>query len=278
MKPRFCYWSVVDGDYALMARVMVKSARQAGVGTDFHIWTDRPIAGAKCHRAGSFKKGGCFFKLNFMRDEIRKFKYDYYVWLDTDTYFVRDPGDILRVLHGSPVHLTLECDLGSPKNRRLEWWHCPNQKLMRLMRDQGVASDRIFNCNGGFWIVHHDVIETVFDLAFDFFHYCEAKGFLFVDEPLLAYAMHRLCPNPEAHTLRATKDVWASDWTGRYRDVLPDGRRWRYKDYFTEEQFLINPAIVHCMRSKQALIAESLSRDCAIARGVSPHLSPLPVK
>ena len=119
MKPTFCYWSVVDGDYSLMARALVKSARRSGVKDDFHIWTDRRVPGAYSHSAGQFKKGGCLFKLNFMLNQIRKFKYDYYIWLDTDAYFVRHPGDILRVLDGSPIHLTLECDLASPKNRRL---------------------------------------------------------------------------------------------------------------------------------------------------------------
>jgi hypothetical protein len=47
----------------------------------------------------------------------------------------------------------------------------------------------------------------------------------------------------------------ASDWTGHYRDVLPDGQPWSFVDYFTEERILVNPAIVHAMRSKTALIA-----------------------
>lgn len=94
------------------------------------------------------------------------------------------------------------------------------------MRAKGVCSKAIFNCNGGFFIVHHDVIETFYDLAFDFYTFCNEKGVRFVDEPLLSYAMHLLCGNPYVHTIRANLDVWGSDWTGCYRDGLPDGRPW----------------------------------------------------
>ena len=34
MKDRYCYWSVVDGDYSVMAQAVVKSARQVGVFKD----------------------------------------------------------------------------------------------------------------------------------------------------------------------------------------------------------------------------------------------------
>ncbi len=37
MNSRYCFWSVVDGDYAIMAQTMVRSARQVGVFREFHI-------------------------------------------------------------------------------------------------------------------------------------------------------------------------------------------------------------------------------------------------
>ena len=97
-------------------------------------------------------------------------------------------------------------------------------------------------------------METIFNLAFDFWEFSRARGFVFTEEPLLAYAMHMLCGNPYVHTLRSTSDLWASDWTGRFADVLPDGKPWNFVDYFTGEEFEVNPAIVHAMRSKSALV------------------------
>ena len=256
MKPRFCYWTVVDGTYADMAQTVVQSARQVGVTTDFHIWTDQPIRGAISHRAGDFSKWkwGCMFKLLYMYEQLPQLNYDYFVWFDADTYFVRDPGRILRVMHGSPLHIALECDVCLPQNVRREWWLCPNEVFAELMRSKGVRSKAIYNVNGGLFVVHRDAIDSVYQLTHDFFNFCQKRGYTFVDEPLLAYAMQMLCGNPSLHTLRATADLWASDWIGQFGDGLPDGRAWRFIDYFTEEEFDVNPAIVHVMRSKRPLI------------------------
>jgi hypothetical protein len=67
--------------------------------------------------------------------------------------------------------------------------------------------------------------------------------------------MHMLCGDPYRHTLRSSMDFWCSDWTGVFSDRLPDSRPWTFTDYFTEERITVNPAIVHAMRSKRALIA-----------------------
>ena len=267
MNRRYCFWSVVDGDYALMAQAVVESARQVGVFKDFHIWTNEPIDGPICHESGKFEKWGWLFKLKFLQNAVKKLNYDYFVWLDMDAYFVRDPGDILRVLHGSPIHVTLESDLCSPQNRRPDWWGCPNEQFAALMRAKGVCSKSIFNVNGGFFIVHHDAIDTMFKLTFDFWDFCQKQGYTFSDEPLLSYAMHMLCGNPYLHTVRETADVWASDWNGCYRDALPDGQSWWFVDYLTEERIPVNPAIVHAMRSKQALIADAQNQARGISRG-----------
>jgi hypothetical protein len=176
-----------------------------------------------------------------------------------DAYFVHDPGDVLRVMQGSPMHVSLESDLCSSQNRRQDWWECPNRRFAELMWAKGVQSQAIFNVNGGFIVVHRDVIGTLSSLTYDFWKWCQTQGYLFNDEPLLAYAMHRLCGDLHLHTLRETADVWASDWTGRFRDKLPDGRPWWSTDYFTGKRTRINPAIVHAMRSKDALVQAGLS-------------------
>lgn len=250
----YCYWSVVDGPYAEMMKTAVHSAREVGVFRDFHIWTDRPIPSATCHDVGELDKSAYLFKLKFLRDHVRKLNYQYFIWLDADTYFVRNPGNILRVLQGAPVHASLECDALSPDNRRPDWWGCSLTQYARLMRAMGVNSRSIFNVNAGFWIVHHDVIETFFELAIHFWEFCDRLGYEFTEEPPLAYAIHMLCGDPYRHTLARHLDLWVSDWIGCYYDSLPDGRSWMFEDYFSGERSLVNPAIVHAMRSKKALI------------------------
>lgn len=253
MRERYCYWSVVDGAYAPMMQSVVDSARQVGVFKDFHVWTDRVINGATCHQVVDFDKTLYLFKLRFLRDEVSKLDYDYYVWLDADSYFVRDPGDLLRLMKGSPVHSSLESDACLASNVRPDWWGCSLKDYATLMRFMGVRSRAIYNVNAGFWIIQREVIKRFCDLAFEFWELATKAGFEFTEEPPLAYATHMLCGNPYLHTLRNTADVWASDWTGCYDGRLPDGKPWTFVDYFNEENIQVNPAIVHAMRSKEAL-------------------------
>lgn len=271
MKQRYCYWSVVDGCYTDMMQAVVDSARRVGVFKDFHVWCDRPIDGACSHPVKKLDKKLYLFKLRFLREQVKRLNYDYFVWLDADTWFVRNPGDPLRVLQGAPVHASLESDAALPDNYRLDWWDCPLGNYVKLMQFLGVHSKAVFNVNAGFWIVHHDVIDTFCALAFDFWEFSKELGYEFTEEPPLAYATHMLCGNPYLHTLRHTSDLWASDWRGCYEGRLPDGKEWPFEDYFTGEQFMVNPAIVHAMRSKDELIVAARTR---LGNTASPaHLS-----
>lgn len=276
MRERYCYWSVVDGDYSQMMQSVVDSARQVGVFKDFHVWTDRPINGATCHPAAKFDKSLYLFKLRFLRDEVSRLDYDYFVWLDADSYFVRDPGDLLRLMQGSPVHSSLESDACLAENVRQDWWDCSLKNYATLMRFMGVRSRAIFNVNAGFWIVHRDVISRFCELAFDFWDLANRAGCEFTEEPPLAYATHMLCGNPYLHTLRQTSDVWASDWTGCYAGRLPDGKPWEFVDYFSEQSFQVNPAIVHAMRSKEILCQMAARNSAASAPPVTGTPPSLP--
>ncbi len=261
MKPRFCYWSVVDGPYVDMMQAVVLSARRVGVFHDFHIWSDRPINDARSHPVRQVQKAHYLFKLHFLRERVSRLPYDYFVWLDADTWFTRHPGDVLSVLQGAPVHSSLEADACDPANVRPDWWGCPLPDYAKLMRFKGVHQRSIYNVNAGFWIVHRDVIPTFFDLAFDFWQVAQKLGYADVtEEPPLAYATQMLCGNPHLHTLRHTSDLWASDWLGCYADSVPDGRPWMFEDYFNGQRWLVNPAIVHAMRSKKALLKLGRSR------------------
>ncbi len=253
MKPTFCFWSVAFGAHTEMLPAAIRSARKLGVREDFHVWSDRSVQGATVHPLGAFDKSHFLFKFTFLRKAVQALPYDYFVWLDCDTLFVRNPADVLAVMQGSPVHASLESDACRPDNQRRDWWGCPMQMYAALMRSRGVRSRAIFNVNAGFWIVQRDAVETFCSLSDSFWQYCRNRGFTFTEEAPLAYATHMLCGDPDRHTLRATRDVWASDWTGHFTNHLPEGHPWDFQDYFTGERFTVNPAIVHVMRSKRLL-------------------------
>ena len=260
MKDHLCFWSIATGPYAAMAQSLVDSARHAGVFKDFHIWTDTAIEGAKCRRLATAKAKGKFIQLELLDQQVRKLKYDYFVWLDADTYFVRHPGDILRVLQGAPVHASLESNTALPKPLLPDWGPCSLSNFTTLMQFRGVRSQAVFTVNGGFWIVHHDVIDTFCGLTWDFWEFSRKVGYQLAVEPLLAYASQMLCGNPYVHTLRHTADLWATDTIGRFAGEVPTGGSWEFVDSFSGESFEVSPAIVHATHSKRALVARGRKR------------------
>ncbi len=45
MSAKYCYWSVATGEYGALMEECVRTARAAGVFKEFHVLTDRPLAG-----------------------------------------------------------------------------------------------------------------------------------------------------------------------------------------------------------------------------------------
>ena len=257
MKQEFCFWSIATGPYADMAQNMIASARSTGVFKTFHLWSDRKVEGAVCHpwRASAVKER--LLALKLLYSQVRKLKYDYFVWLDADTVFVRHPGDVLRVLQGAPVHASLESNTALPHPVQPDWGICALSNFTKLMRFSGVRSEAIFTVNGGFWIVHREAIESFCSLAWDFWDFSKKVGYRFDFEPLLAYATQMLCGNPYLHTLKGAADVWAVDRVARFSGIVPKAGGWTHKDPFSGETFKVNPAIIHAPHSKRALVAQT---------------------
>lgn len=257
MSQRFCYWSVADGEYASMLATNVASARRNGVREDFHVWTNREIPGAVAHGCETFDHALYLFKFKFLLEEVSRLDYDYFVFLDADNFFVRHPGEgtFERLLRRNPWFVQLESQCNSKFVYRGDWWGCPIKWYPLLLRYHGVKSERIYNCNAGFWIVRKEAIEELYRRAMDFFAFAREELHLvnFTEEPALAYVGH-FVDDPELNNFQATHQVWASDWTGQFCGRLPTGAPWDFEDYMSGQRTRVNPAIVHAMRSKDALI------------------------
>lgn len=249
-----CFWSVGDGDYAYILQSLVDSYRAVGMDADFHVFSDRKIRGAITHRVKAFDKRGCFFKLKFLQEQVKYLDCQYYVYLDADTLFMRRPRPILDLMQGSLLHLFFECDCTVKPKIRSDWWGCPLEEYVKLMRNCGVTSEKIYNINGGFFIIKREAVDIVCELAYDFAKYATQQGYLLPDEPAWAYAMHMLCDKPEKHLLKYNWDVWCSDWEGIFARNLPTGQPWIFKDYMSGEPHTVNPAILHAIKSKDSLI------------------------
>lgn len=251
-----CFWSVGDGEYAHILQMLVDSFHAVGMKDDFHVFSDRNIRGAINHPSGQFDKRGCFFKFNFLQQQVKHWDYQTFIYLDADTLFLRQPPlPLIDLMNGDPLHLFFESDFTLPKLHRQTWWGSPLPTFIDLMRECGVTSPHIYNINGGFFIVQKHAIDLICELAFDFIKYAIQKNYLFPDEPAWAYAMHMLTENPEQHLLSHFWNVWCADWEGIFREQLPNGSSWVFHEYMSLNSHTINPAIVHAVRSKELLIS-----------------------
>lgn len=266
---RFCYWSVADGDdHALMMQTCIASARRQGVKEDFHVFSDREIPGAITHIVEPFEHDRYIFKFEFLKNEVSKLNYDYFVFLDADNFFTRYPGDFTRQLRKNKWFAQLESEMTTPLVNRGEWWGCPSRLFPVLLQHQGVKSKRVWNTNAGLFIVRKDAIDEFYEKAMAFYKFCRFELHLvnFTEEPVLAFLAH-LVDDPTKNTLAATASTWACDWTGHYRDRLPDGNPWQFEDYMTgEKRNNMNPAIVHAMRSKTAMVNAAKAMNAAMAK------------
>lgn len=252
MNAKYCYWSVVTGAYGALMERCVRTARAAGVFKEFHVLTDRPLAGCECYDAFQCDKADGLFKLHYLQAGMSRLNFDYFIWLDADTAFVRNPITVLAALGRSPLHVPLEVNLSALAEDR-EWRGVSCFRLRDLFRQEGVAN-AVYLSRSAFWIVHHDAIDPVYELALGFWHRAKEAGLPVGVDAALGYAMHLLCADPEAHMISRHPDLWASDEGGLFPEALPEGASWAWRHPVGNAALPVRPAMVHRPRT-QALFA-----------------------
>jgi len=257
MNKTFCYWTVAFGEkHAKMAYVLVDSARKAGVTADFHVYTDylKEIPTATVHDSGKIEIGKYMFKFHFLKEQVSKLNYDYYVFLDTDNYFTKNPGDLVEFMGDDKIFVQMENDCSPYRSKRQDWWSCPIADYGKFLREQGAISDTYYNTNAGFFIVAKTAINEFYERTTKFFDAGHKRGYSgFTEEPALAFVGH-VMQNPKKRLFEDTCWLWASDWTGQWKDTLPEYKEWQFEDYMSGDKYPVKPCIVHAMRSKDAMI------------------------
>src|ERR1041385_5679008 len=163
MRQRYCYWSVCDGPYTDLMRECVASARKTGVFKEFHVLTDASIEGCECYDALTIEKTDHFFKLIYLKAAISKLLFDYFIWIDADTRFVRNPRNVLDSLGKSPMHVPLTSNLSQlSEDKPLKGISA--RQYAGLMVKAGVLGPVYFS-GSSFWILHHDAIDRVCELS-----------------------------------------------------------------------------------------------------------------
>ena len=260
MKKKFCYWTISWGDYDYITQSLVNSAQEVGIEEDFYAFTEKEINNCINFRLNPNIHNDQlqFFKFKYLQEEMSKFDYEYFIFIDADHFFVRKPSmSIDEIMMGDPWHSFLESPVNSQKTKRNDWWSIPNNIFEFFMRKNGIFSQEIRNTNGGFWICHKDFIDTATKLAINFHSYLAKYNYIAPEEVSIAYLSHLFSPKIENRFIERFTNYWAADWTGHFKEELPVDKEWMSKSYMTYEDLKVKPAIVHAMRSKELLIKKS---------------------
>lgn len=271
MKPKYCYWSVCDGPYGAMMEHCVRTARQAGVFKEFHILCDRLLEGCECYDAYQIEKDHGLFKLHYLKVGMSRLNFEWFVWLDADTVFLRNPANVLAPVGRSPIHVPLEANLTAWKKSRetskattdrceggsaesnpdagesgtgVEAESVRLVRLHEIFRQEGVAN-QVYLSGSSFWIVHHDAIEAIYDCALGFWHKAKEAGETADVSAALGYAMQIFCGNPESHLLHKHPEVWVDDRDGFLANGAESNQPWLWRDALSGGGVQAQPAIVH---------------------------------
>lgn len=249
-------WSVAWGDYRYMMQNLMESIRNSGVEHDMLTFSDEPLHGViSCEKDSSiemdFKQ---YWKFKYLT-KVAQLDYDLFVFIDSDHHFVRrPPKDFREIIGDDPWHSFLESPINSPLTRRGDWWGVPNPAMARLYWDFGVSQGTVYSTNGGFWMCRKEFAKHASDVAFLFRDFQKGKKLDLPEEVVVAVLSHMFSMDYSRRFHSSYLDIWASEWTGALNDRVPAGGPWEFQEYMTGTKSSVNPAIVHAMRSKNALV------------------------
>jgi hypothetical protein len=176
--------------------------------------------------------------------------FEYFIWLDADTGFVRNPVDVLGPLGRSPIHVPLETNLSALAEDH-EWKGVSGFRLREVFHRAGLAEPVYFS-RSAFWVVHHEAIEPVYELALRFWHQAREAGLKAGVDAALGYAMHLLCADTEAHLLAKHPELWGNDDGSRLGSAPTDSGARQLGRRPGSSVPPVLPAIIHLGRRSRA--------------------------
>jgi len=258
MNIKICYWTIAWGNYAYMAQSLVNSAKNIGIQDDFIVFSDKNLINCINYPLDSkieLNLSNYMFKF-FYLIKLLELDYEYFVFIDSDSYFVAQPNisplDLMK--EGNPWHCFLESPINSEKTIRPDWWGVPVKTLTQMYRNLGVINKEIRNVNAGYWICKKSFIKQAYKLGINCYNYFVSNNYHITEEIPMAYITNYMSKNINFHFHENYFNYWASDWTGNFKNIIPLHTTWNYESYMTGEKFKIKHALVHAMRSKNALI------------------------
>lgn len=221
----------------------VASARARGCFKEFVVFAENEIEGCVCYQVLEEQEKGGWDVLHYLKLGMRQRKFEYYIWIDPYSYFVRNLQGILSRLNGSPVHVPLLVPICEVENMdagcNTSWG-----SLAALMKNRGII-DVPYVTADSFWIVKHEAVELLEEYAVGFRNDCRREEDLDISVAVgLGYAMQLLCGDPERHRLESTSDIWANYLLRQGNtELCAEERLWRHP--IGGRELKVNPAIWH---------------------------------
>jgi hypothetical protein len=232
-----------------MMQNCVKSAREAGVFKEFHVFTDRPVEDMECYDIHDFSETQGLFKLLYLKAGMTKLMFEYFVWIDADTVFLRSPHQMLESLGKAPIHIPLEVSF-SELNTGDHWNGIDAKECVVEMTRLGV-NNPIYGNRTAFWVVHREAIDTVCELSMSFLDQVRQSKTLCNVSCALGYAMQMLCGNPRRHLSSECANLWTSDDQNRLKYGVPAAGGWGNGEKLDCMRETIPAAIIHVPHQKQ---------------------------
>lgn len=248
-------WSVAWGNYRYMLQSLVQSMLDCNINADIIVFCDQKLKGCKTipMDAQIHLDRTWFWKFEYLQ-KAASLGYENLIFIDSDHYFVRRPSIEFEEVIGEDLwHSFLESPMNSDKTRRSDWWGAKGEEIASIWRVFGVTQKIIYSTNGGFFICKNKFAKAARDTAFSFREFHKKLNYNFPDEVSIAVLSHMFSKNYEDRFHSKYINLWGSEWTGELKDKIPDGKSWKHVEYMTGEESVINPEIVHAMRSKAAL-------------------------
>lgn len=203
----FCFWSVAMGSRERLAMArLVASARAVGVRESFHVMTDAPIPGCECYDGMGLPEDLGFRWLAYLKAAVVKLPGRVTVYVDPWHRWYSRPGRMTGLCGRSPIHIPLEGALADQQETE-GCYGVSVSEALRLLRRGGVTGDPRF-VRPAWVMVRQSAIDEVHTLAGDFRRLCREGGVEIRLGLALAYAMHMLCADPEAHLAATRRDLW----------------------------------------------------------------------
>jgi hypothetical protein len=230
--------------------------RNCGIEHDIVVYCDEPLHG--CKTRAMIKEIQMdqtqYWKFEYLV-KVAEMDYDLLVFIDSDHYFVRKPIlDFSEIIGNDVWHSFLESPLNDTTTLRSDWWSVKNENMVNLWRQFGVSQKVVYNTNGGFWICKKEFAKHAKYVVNNFRQYQAKLGLNLPEEVPIGVLSHMFSLDYEKRMHKNYMDIWASEWTGALKDNIPEGMPWKFVEYMTHKESVVDPAIVHAMRSKNALV------------------------